>query len=116
MGHVVSWVSRRACARKVGTALRFRSQSTRILLSTEVTPGAAKAVDPAKRRPTQVSTVPVSCSVPPSAVTLIVAGLNHERRSAIMIECLILDASNGTRFDASSTACFNCLSPDMVFS
>ncbi len=91
----------------------IRRQSTRILFSTEVTPRAAKAVDPAKYRPTQVSSVPVSCTVPPSAVTSIVSGLNHERRSATMIESLIFDASLGSGFN-SSTACFNWLL-DMVF-
>ena len=52
---------------------------------TEVVPGAAQAVWLASSRSYQESTVPVSVTLPPCAVTLIVAGSNHDLSNATMI-------------------------------
>jgi len=76
--------------REIAPRKRPPRQTMVMSFSTAVTPGATHAVAAAIYRSCAEWTVPVSRTVPPSALTLIIFGSkNHERRRACMMSSLI---------------------------
>lgn len=67
-------------------------QLTAMVFSTSMVPGAAQAMEPASSLSSHELTFPLSFTIPPCAVTLIVKGSNHDRSNATMILSLMSDA------------------------
>jgi len=59
---------------------------------TKVPPNATHAVEPASARSAQLSTVPVSVTLPPIFDISIFPGVNHQRSTATMMSDLMLPA------------------------